>query len=235
MDIYDANAKYETEQSVKEINPSGFVVRTYFIMAIGLFLSFVSAIVASTFFPHLFYTVEVSIGLLVGEVVVALVFTFAFRKASRATVTLLFLLYSLFTGLSLSSIFIFYEVKTLYLAFVVTAVAFVSMAVYGLITKKDITRFSQFIFMGFIALIIASVLGFFIGGWFDAFVCAIAVMFFMGVTAYDSAMIKKYFAFSSSEEELNKMAIYCAMQLYLDFINIFLRLLRIVARIKSND
>ena len=235
MDIYDANANYEEKSSVKEINTAGFVVRTYFIMAIGLFLSFVSAIIASTFFSYVFYTIEVSIGLLLAEIVVVLVFTFAFRRASRGVVTLLFLLYSLFTGLSLSSIFIFYVVKTLYLTFVITALSFTAMAVYGLITKKDITRFSNFIFMGFIALIIASIAGFFIGGWFDAFVCGIAVMFFLGVTAYDSAMIKKYFIGARSEEELNKMAIYCAMQLYLDFINIFLRLLRIIARIKSND
>ena len=235
MDIYDANATSAIQQESKAINPTGFVVRTYFTMAIGLFLSFVSAIVASTFFPHLFYSVEIVIFLLVAEIAVALIFTFAFKKASRGTVAVLFLLYSLFTGLSLSSIFILYDVKTLYLTFIVTALAFSSMAIYGLITKKDITRFSSFISMGFVALIIASILGFFIGGWFDAFVCGIAVMFFMGVTAYDSAMIKNYFSMAPSEKELNKLSIYCAMQLYLDFINIFLRLLRIVARFKSND
>ena len=236
MDIYDANATgVSSVQEANKVNPVGFVVRTYFTMAIGLFLSFISSIIASTFFPHLFYTVEVALGLLVAEIAVVLIFTFAFKKASRGTVVVLFLLYSLFTGLSLSSIFIYYDVKTLYLTFMVTALAFGSMAVYGLITKKDITRFSSFISMGFIALIIASILGFFIGGWFDAFVCGIAVMFFMGVTAYDSAMIKKYFSFASSENELNKLSIYCAMQLYLDFINIFLRLLRIIARVRSND
>jgi len=163
-------------------------------------------------------------GLMIGEL--ALVFTLsgAINKLSATTATLIFIAYSALNGITLSSIAMVYTANSITSTFVITGGMFGAMSVYGYMTKRDLTSWGSFLFMGLIGVVIASVVNIFVGS--SAVSCVISgigVLVFTGLTAYDTWKIK---AMAAQGTEGRKPAILGALTLYLDFINLFLMLLR---------
>ena len=156
-----------------------------------------------------------------------LVFFLSFRitKISAGTAAFVFLLFSALNGLTLSSIFFFYTAVAIYQAFFTAAAMFGAMSVYGMATKRDLTSWGSFFFMGLIGILICSVINIFLNSSGLAWVISfIGVFVFLGLTAYDTQKLKAY---ASSPELRGNLAVYGALALYLDFINLFLMLLRL--------
>lgn len=163
-------------------------------------------------------------GLMIGEL--ALVFTLsgAINRLSAATATLIFIAYSALNGVTLSVVALVYTANSIASTFVVTAGMFGAMSVYGYVTRRDLTSWGSFLFMGLIGVVIASVVNIFVGSSAVSWVISgIGVIVFTGLTAYDTWKIKEMAARGT---EGRKPAILGALTLYLDFINLFLMLLR---------
>ena len=148
---------------------------------------------------------------------------------------LLFIIYSIVSGLTLSSIFIVYKLGSIGIVFLAAALMFGLMGIYGLTTKNDLSSFGKILIFALIAIIIMSVINIFVqNSEFNIFICVVSILIFLGLTAWDLNNLKAiYRYYESNEEELNKAAIYGALDLYLDFINIFLNLLNLFG--KRND
>ncbi len=136
-------------------------------------------------------------------------------------------IYSVLMGLSLSTIFIAYTGASIARVFFISAATFGSMSLYGYTTKKDLSGLGSFLFMGLIGLIIASIVNLFLrSSGLEFAISAIGVLVFVGLTAYDTQNIKQSYYHTSDKESLAKMAIMGALRLYLDFINLFIMMLR---------
>jgi len=165
-------------------------------------------------------------GLMLGEI--ALVFTLsgAINRLSALTATLLFLGYSALNGMTLSIIFLVYTADSIASTFLITSAMFGAMSIYGYVTKRDLSTWGSFLFMGLIGVVIASLVNIFLHSDGLSWVLSgIGVIVFTGLTAYDTWKIK---ALAADGLEGRKPAILGALTLYLDFINLFLMLLRFV-------
>jgi len=156
----------------------------------------------------------------------------AVNRLPLNVLSLLFVFYSILMGVSLSFIFLAYDISNIGIAFAVTAGTFSVMAVMGYTTKTDLTKFGSLLMMGLFGIIIAMVVNIFMGSaTMDYIVSILGVLIFTGLTAYDVQKLKR---FSAQIGEFNntagKMALMGALTLYLDFINLFLFLLRIFGR-----
>lgn len=153
------------------------------------------------------------------------------RKMDASTAMGIFLVYSALNGLTLSFIFLVYTQAEITSAFFTAAAMFGAMSFYGYTTKADLTSWGSFFFMGLIGIIIGSVVNIFLASsalyWLITY---IGVFIFVGLTAYDTQKIKNMFAMGHSEQDEKKLSILGALKLYLDFINLFLLLLRIFGR-----
>ena len=174
---------------------------------------------------------------LIGELVLVFVLSGRITKIQPSTATGLFFLYAVLNGMNLSTIFLVYDLGSLVLAFLVGAVYFGVMAVYGAATQKDLTGWGPKLLGGLIAMLVCSLVGSFFSlfgmsfGVLDLVLCAVGLLIFMGLTAYDTQMLKHHYAyFGGDAAMLHKASIIGALNLYLDFINIFLYILRMVGR-----
>jgi len=168
-------------------------------------------------------------GLIIGEV--ALVFYLAARitKLAPATAAALFLLYSALNGATLSVVLLAYTGQAVTNAFFCTAGMFAIMSVWGYTTKRDLSSWGSFLFMGLIGIIIASVVNIFLGStMMELAISAIGVLVFTGLTAYDTKQIREMSETIAMQGQYaaQRVKIYGALRLYLDFINLFLMLLR---------
>ncbi len=163
-------------------------------------------------------------GLVIGEL--ALVFTLAgaINRLSANVATLLFIAYSALNGVTLSVIVLVYTANSIASTFLITAGMFGAMSAYGYMTRRDLTSWGSFLFMGLIGVVIASVVNIFLGsGTVSWIISGIGIIVFTGLTAYDTWKIK---AMAAGGIGGRKPAILGALTLYLDFINLFLMLLR---------
>lgn len=162
----------------------------------------------------------------------AVVFAFSamLNRMSAATAQLVFFVYAALIGLSISSIFAVYTGISITQTFLVTAIAFAGLSLYGYTTKRDLSPFGSFLMMGLIGLIVAIIVNAFLGSPAVAFaISVIGVLLFAGMTAWDTQKIKAtYIAYAreGDSEWLGKSAIMGALQLYLDFLNLFMFLLQ---------
>jgi FtsH-binding integral membrane protein len=164
-------------------------------------------------------------GLILGELGLVIAVSAAINRLSAATATALFLLYAALNGITFSVIFVVYTAESIASTFVVTAATFGAMSVYGYTTKRDLTNWGSFLFMGLIGIVIASLVNIFVESSAASWVIsAIGVVVFTGLTAYDTWKIK---AMAAAGAQGRKPAILGALTLYLDFINLFLMLLRL--------
>ena len=159
-----------------------------------------------------------------------LVFYFSARlnRMSFSTATAVFILYSAITGLTFSSIFVVFSMSSIATTFFITAGMFATMALVGSFTKKDLSGIGKFALMALIGLIIAGIVNMFLrNAMMDFIVSGIGVLVFAGLTAYDSQKIRQMLQMQSEiNESTQKLALLGSLSLYLDFINIFLYLLR---------
>jgi FtsH-binding integral membrane protein len=158
-----------------------------------------------------------------------MVMGFSFNRLSVAALTAIFIAYSAINGISLSTIFLVYSLSAIAKVFFITAGLFSTMAVIGYTTNTDLTKMGSILMMALIGIIIASMVNFFLhSAMMDYVISCIGVLIFTGLTAYDTQKIKRIGAgVEYGSAEASKLAIMGALSLYLDFINLFLFLLRI--------
>lgn len=168
-------------------------------------------------------------GLIIAEFALVFGISGAINRLSLTTATLLFVLYSVVNGATLSMIFAVYTMASIGKVFLITAGTFGVMAFVGYTTKKDLSSLGRILFMALIGLIIATVVNiFFRSGMLDLILSYVGVAVFVGLTAYDSQRIKQMLAKCEyPDENAQKLALLGSLMLYLDFINLFLYLLRI--------
>ena len=165
-------------------------------------------------------------GLLIGEIVMVISLSAAINKLSNVGATLLFYAYSILNGLTISCIAMVYTSTSIALTFAITAGVFAVMAIYGYVTKNDLTKFGSFMTMALFGLVICIIVNMFMQSntmeWIISFA---GVAIFIGLTAWDVQKIKRMAAYSDYSNA-GKLATLGALSLYLDFVNLFLYLLR---------
>lgn len=203
--------------------------RVYFKMFFGLIITALVAYFCSQSAAVLQYFMNNSWamwGLLIGEVVLVMAISGAINKMSSGVATALFVLFSAVNGLMLFPIFQVYTETSIYKTFFITAGVFGAMSVYGFFTIRSLARMGSILFMALIGLIIASVVNIFLhSGTMDWIISIGGVLIFVGLTAWDTQQIKNM-AMMAPAESAGKLATIGALNLYLDFINLFLYLLR---------
>ena len=168
-------------------------------------------------------------GLIIAEFALVFAISGAINRLSLSTATMLFILYSVINGATLSSIFFAFSVATISKVFFITAGTFGAMALVGYTTKTDLTSMGKLLFMALLGIIIASVVNMFVASsGLDLILSYVGVLVFVGLTAYNTQKIKQMCqAAPDASESSQKLALIGALSLYLDFINLFLYLLRI--------
>jgi FtsH-binding integral membrane protein len=213
------------------------MTQVYLWMAMGLMVTAVVSVVvvSSPFLLGLvFSSTLVFWGLLILELILVMAVSRVAMTVSSGAGLALFFVYAAVNGLTLSVIFLVYDLGTIGLAFITTAVTFGVMSVVGYTTKQDLTRWGGLLFMALIGLIIASVVNLFLASTaLDWVITYAGILIFLGLTVYDTNRIKKMTYALAAQGEINiidRVAVMGALRLYLDFINLFLYILRLLGR-----
>lgn len=228
--------RYPRNDSIVQQASAGlqtYMAQVYGWMTCGLLLTaFVSWFAART--PAVMELVFANritfFGLIIAQLAVVFVLSGMVHRLSSALATALFMLYSALTGLTLASIFLVYTYSSIASTFFVTAGMFGAMSFYGYTTKRDLSRFGSLLFMALIGILLASLVNFWLKSpalmWAITY---IGVVVFVGLTAYDTQKLKAIgeTVDVNDKENLRRLSIMGALTLYLDFINLFLMLLRI--------
>lgn len=220
----------QNEEPIIQNEETNFIPKTFFWMFLGLLGT---AIVAwYTYSSSLFLNILSggSFGiLLILEIVVVLLFSFLFRKLSPTVVGILYFIYAAINGITLSTIFVVFELQSIVLLFVASSILFGGLALYGYKTSKDLSNWHTLLFGTLIVGLIVSIINLFIGNsMLDLILDWVILFVFFGITAYDMNKIKQLSLLQNLDK--SKLHIYGAMELYLDFINIFLRILSIFGK-----
>lgn len=235
---------YTPQEPLSETAPAvslkRYTAQVFLIMFLGLMVSFALAFSLSCTFSGQLLVLQVwnavpylHIILLVAELVVVIAMTAMIQKLSPAAATVCFFVYAVLSGLTFVPIFIANDLGSLALIFGFTALYFGGMAVFGFFTSIDLSRMRTLLVGGLIFLIIANILMLFIPGLqvLDRVLCTVGVVVFLAYTAYDTQKIKTFYAaFQNDDAMLKKAAVISALQLYLDFVNLFLYLLRLFGK-----
>ena len=208
--------------------------KTFFWMFLGLLGTAIVA--AYTYYSGLFVNIILEgyfAGILILELVVVLLFSLLFRKLSPVAVGILYFVYSMVNGVTLSTVFAVFELYSVVYLFIVSSLIFAVLGFIGYKTNKDLSSWSTYITVFLIAGIVLSLINLFIikSPGFDLALDWLVLVLFFGITVYDINKMKLLQADPSLNTD--KIHIYCAMQLYLDFINIFLRILSIFGKRKN--
>lgn len=215
----------------KTIDMTNIYVRTFIWMFMGLLATGIIAFVTykTGFIERLVMDGMFTVMLIV-ELVVVLLFSMLFKKLSPEVVGVLFFIYAVINGVGLSTIFVAFEIKSIFIVFIASALLFGAFALYGAKTKKDISKISNLLFGTLTVCIIVSLINLFIGNTItDTIVSWVVLFLFFGITAYDMQKIK-YLASLPDPRISEKAHIYGAMELYLDYINIFVRVLSLFGK-----
>ncbi len=226
MNNYDNTARY--------VNRMDFLSSVFAYLGIGIGLSAVGALagyyllpLAGSAYGFLMFV------LVLAEMAMAFRMGRTLHSRSTASVRGMFIVYSFINGLTLSVILAIYTTASILMAFITTSIVFASLAVIGKTTKIDLSRFGSLFLTGLIICIIVSLvhLFFFRASGIDMALCYVETLLFMGLIAYDMQMIDRYY----SQSENENYAIYAALQLELDFINLLIRVLQIFGTRRRND
>lgn len=220
-------------QEVKYLLAQEVVAKSFLFMFIALLITTFASFTTSPYTAIYLLTGNRFIILVIAELLIVMISNFAIRKNIAVLAGVLYVAYSYLTGVTMAIIFMVYTTASITAVFFVTAGMFGIMALYGLATKSDLSSLGSICFMGLIGVIISSVVNMFIlrSTIFDTVICGIGVLVFVGLTAYDVQKIKERVAYSNGENVLT-LALYGGFQLYLDFINLFLKLLRLFGKRK---
>lgn len=180
---------------------------------------------------------SVLFGVIIAQIVVVIAMSAAMNKINAATATVMFMAYAALTGVTMSFIALWYTGESILFVFGLTAFIFVSMSVYGFVTKKDLTRIGSLAIFALMGIILGSVVNMFLRNtMFDLAITCIGIVIFIILIAYDTQKIKGFYTgaiqagFDEDSDPVRKLAIFGALSLYLDFINLFLKLLRLFGK-----
>lgn len=222
-----------TEQSVQR----KFLTKVYSWMSLALLLSGATALIVanSPVLLNLIFGNKIGFPILaIGEIILVWWLSASIRKISTMTASIAFLIYSVINGATLSSIFYVFSLNSIVIVFLVSALMFIGMSLYGVFSKSDIMSFGRYFSMAIIGLIVASVINIFLkSSGFSWIISILTVVIFTGLTAYDTRKMLLVSQQADGSDMFQKASIIGALELYLDFINIFLALLRIFG--KSRD
>ena len=234
---WDSNGWQSTTSPSDEVNSTlvqesrrAFMSRVYGWMFAGLWITGVVALYTVSNKALLTFAMVWRMALLLAELGLVFALSLAAPKLSGAVAGAMFIGYAALTGMTLSIYFLIYTAGSIGQAFLMTAGTFGAMSLYGTVTKKDLSGWGSFLFMGLVGVIIAGVVNIFMRSDMLGFVTACAcVVVFAGLTAYDTQKLRQMHA-STGYSAAATISIVGALTLYLDFINLFLALLRIFGR-----
>lgn len=226
---------YEVQvDRVKEDARQSFMNAVYGWMVLALAVSGGSSWFVSNSRPLqqlIFGNTLVFFGLIIGELALVWWLSASIRKMSVSTAMVAFLAYSLLNGATLSSIFLVYTGESIVRIFAITALTFGAMSLYGMKTKTDLKSMGRYLSMAVIGIVIALAINIFLrSSGFDILISLITVLVFTGLTAWDTQNLLAIAENADDSESFKKVAIMGALKLYLDFINIFLALIRLFGR-----
>ena len=242
MDNYIRDYEERQISSEKVVEQSTFAIlmrKVYVWMALALVVSGLTAyyVAGSEQMLMAIFGNQITFWVLaIAEFGLVIGLTAALKKLSFHVAACMFLLFSILNGVTLSAIFVVYTMSSIATTFFVTAGTFAAMAFIGYTTKKDLTKIGGILLMALIGLIIASVVNIFLkNSMMDIVISAIGVLIFVGLTAYDAQKIKEMMLDCGTEvnDFTQKLAVFGALSLYLDFINLFLYLLRFLGKQRS--
>lgn len=226
---------YSAEVPYAIVAERTFISRVYGWMTAGLVLTAVVAMLTMT--TGLYKTIFTSplfLILILAELGLVFFLSAAVHKISPAAAGAAFIVYSALNGLTLSVVFLVYQLGSISSVFFVTAATFGTMSIYGHMTKRDLTSIGNLAMMGLFGIVIAMIVNLFVGSQkLDYIISIVGVLVFVGLVAYDTQKIKMIHQQGSEGTDTDKrLAIMGALALYLDFINLFLMLLRLLGRRK---
>jgi len=223
------NSQFSSTQTQSVVG--AFMTKVYTLMTLALFITGIIAMYVSSseqILSILRDTKYLFMGLVIAQLGVVWYLSARVAKLSYTTSVLIFILYSVLSGVTFASIFIIYTASSIASTFFITAGTFAVMSLAGFFTKKDLSGFGSIMAMGLIGLLIATVVNYFLQSTtLNYIISYIGVMVFVGLTAYDTQKLK-LMASQLEGEQAKKGAIMGALTLYLDFVNLFLFLLRIL-------
>ena len=208
---------------------SSAMKRVYFKMTLGLIATAFTALACANngFLEYMAYHSWLMWVLIIAEFGLVIGISSGINKLSNSVASALFYLFAVVNGLMLSSIFVVYSMTAIVKTFFITAGTFGAMSVYGYFTNQDLSKIGSYLFMALIGLIIASLVNIFLkSSGLDWVISIVGVLIFIGLTAWDTQQIKSM-AQAAPSDSIGKLATLGALSLYLDFINLFLYLLRI--------
>lgn len=236
--------------SIAESEKAKFITQTYTWMGLALLISAIAAFYTSikvfdggalTAFGKFLYGPGIS-GVwifAIAEIAIVIALSSMIRKISLQTAIIGFLAYSLINGITLSAVFIIYKIESIAAAFLGSSAMFFIMAFYGSTTKKNLATFGRYLMMALVGIIIVSLLEFVMYTFLhlntsllDYLISIACIIVFTGLTAYDAQKIIKVAEHSNGNEDYKKVSVMAALELYLDFINLFLAILRIFGKRK---
>ena len=210
---------------------SGVYLRMFTALVVTAVAAYFTA--SSQAMVKLIYGTAFAYVLVVGELVVVITLSAALNKLSVFAATVLFYAYAVLNGVTLSSIFLLYSMRTITRVFVASAIMFLAMSVYGMVTRTDLSKYVRYLGMALIGIISVSVMNIILrSSAIDWGISILGVALFAGLTAYHTQRLLRNSAHADGSAASQKSSIYASLRLYLDFINIFVRLLRLFGRRK---
>lgn len=228
----DASSSVRQQEIVSSSTFSTLMRKVYTWMALALAITgFTAYYVASSpaILQAIFSNRILFWGLLIGELALVWIVSASINRLSLTTATAMFILYSVLNGVTLSFIFLAYTMTSITTVFFITAGTFAAMSLYGYFTKTDLSKMGQIMIMALIGLIIATIVNLFVkSSGLTMILSYVGVLIFVGLTAWDTQKIKEMLQMATDTgEAAQKIALMGALSIYLDFINLFLYLLRI--------
>lgn len=211
------------------------LTRAYGLMALGLVATFLVALLTVRFLPtDLVFSFPLAVILMVAEVVTVIAFSALLTRASYGVILGMFFFYAVLNGVSISYIFLYYDLGKVFLCFAAAAISFAIMALLGHTTKRELSGLLGFFIAGLFGILFLTLISFFLKDItkLEIIISCVGLVLFLGITAFDAQRLRRFYESTASEDTAmtRKFAVYSALQLYLDFINIFFYLLRIFGR-----
>lgn len=226
---------YRSTTTVREDGLSSYMQKVYGLMALGLGISAVAAylIASSASAIHFIFGTNAFWGVVFLPLALVILLSSSINRLSVGASLVVFSLYAASVGVSLSSIFLLYTADSIASTFLVVMLVFGCMSLYGYTTKKDLSSFGSFLMMGFFGLLISMIVNLFLKNSFmDFALSVVGVLIFTGLTAYHTNYIRMTYSQTTGGEALKKGAIMGALVLYMNFINLFVHLLRLLGNKK---
>lgn len=238
FDPYEFNRGYASGQTE---TLGQYTAKTFLWMMLGLLVTFgvavgcwVSGATLYLIYSGMFQMVQIVI--LIATLVMAFTMSRRIEKMAVGTAIAMFVTFAVLFGLTMSTILLVYRLTAIVLCFLLTAVYFGALAAYGFLTKRDLSSMWTILISGTVFLILFGVVSMFIPGleMFERVACLIGIATFLGWTAYDTQKLRVFYSYyASAPDMLAKASIFSALQLYLDFVNLFLYLLRFLGNKRS--